>query len=62
MQLVTIFATLNCVTQDEIIVRPYDGTLLGRPELTIAMDQSRIQRWFWTLMRWEFFLAERTFH
>ena len=37
VQPVTIFMTLDCVPQDEIIVHPYDGTLLGRPELTIAM-------------------------
>ena len=37
VQPVTIFTTLDCVPRDEIIVHPYDGTLLGRPELTIAM-------------------------
>ena len=62
LQPVTIFATLDCVTQDEIIVHPYDETPLGRPELTIAMGQSRIYRWFWALMSWEFFLTKRTFH
>ena len=50
MQPATIFVALDCVTQDEIIVRPYDGTLLERPELTIAMGQSRIRCWFWALM------------
>ena len=49
MQSVTIFVALDCVTGDEIILCPYDGMLLGRPELTIAMGQSRIQRWFWAL-------------
>ena len=62
VQLVTISATLDCVIRDEIIVRPYDGTLLRRPELTIAIGQLRIRRWFWALTSWEFFLAERTFH
>ena len=61
-QSVTIFATLDCVTRYEIIVHPYDGTFLRRPELTIAMGQSRIRRWFWALTSSEFFLAERTFH
>ena len=46
VQLVIIFAALDCVTRYEIIVRPYDGTLLGRPELTIVMGQLRIRRWF----------------
>ena len=50
VQLVTIFVALDCVTGDEIILCPYDGMLLGRPELTIAMGQSRIQCWFWALM------------
>ena len=45
-----------------MIVFPDDGSLLGRPELTIAMGQLRIRQWFWALSRWEFFLAERTFH
>ena len=49
MQPVTIFVALDCVTQDEMIVRPYDGMLLRRLELTIAMGRSRIQRWFWAL-------------
>ena len=62
MQPVTIFATLDYVTRDEIVVRPYDGRLMGSLELTIAMGQSRVQRWFWALTSWEFFLAERTFH
>ena len=42
VQLVTISAALYCVTWDEMIVRPYDGSLLGRPKLTIAMGQLRI--------------------
>ena len=42
VQLVTISTALDCVIRDEIIVRPYDGMLLKRPELTIAMAQSRI--------------------
>ena len=62
MQPGTISAALDCVTRDEIIVRPYDGTLLRRPVLTIALGQSGIRRWFWALTSWEFFLAERTFH
>ena len=37
VQLVTIFAALDSVTHDEIIVYLYYGALLGRPELTIAM-------------------------
>ena len=37
VQLVTIFMALNCITRDKVIVRPYDGSLLGRLELTIAM-------------------------
>ena len=61
MQSVTIFVTLDRVTRDEIIVCPYDGVLLGRPELIIAMGQSKIRRWFWALTSWEFFLVERTF-
>ena len=28
----------------------------------MAIGQLRIQRWFWALMSWEFFLTERTFH
>lgn len=59
---VDLSATLDYVTLDEIIVRPYDGTLLRRQEPTIAMGQSRIRCWFWALMSWEFFLVERTFH
>ena len=46
MQPVTIFATLDYVIQDEIIVHPYDGTLLRRPELTIAKGQLRMRCWF----------------
>lgn len=46
VQQVTISVALDCVTRDEIIVRPYDGSLLRRPELTIAMGQSRIRHWF----------------
>lgn len=37
MHLVTITAALDCVTWGEIVIRPYDGALLGRSELTIAM-------------------------
>jgi len=62
VQSITIFVALDCVTQAEMVVHPYDGLLLGRPELTIAMGRSRIQRWFWALSNWEFFLVERTFH
>ena len=62
VQPVTIFAALDCVTQDEIIVRPYDGRLLERLELTIAMGQSRVRRWSWVLTSWEFFLIGRTFY
>ena len=36
MQPVTISATLNCITWGEMVVRPYDGSLLRRLELTIA--------------------------
>ena len=61
MQPVTIFVTLDRVTRDEIIVCPYDGVLLGGPELTIAMGQFKIRRWFWALTSWEFFLVEKTF-
>lgn len=25
-----------------LVVHPYDGSLLGRPELTVAMDESRV--------------------
>ena len=57
VQLVTIFAALDCVTWDEMIVHPYGDSLLGRPELTIALGYSRRALWCW-----EFFLAERTFH
>ena len=49
MQPVTIFAALNYVTQDEIVVCPYDRRLMGSLELTIAMGQSRVRRWFWAL-------------
>ena len=42
VQPVTIFATLDYVIQDEIIVHPYDGTLLRRPELIIAKGQLRM--------------------
>ena len=42
MQLVIIFATLDCVSRDEIIVYPYDGTFLERLEFTITIGQSRI--------------------
>lgn len=45
-----------------MVVCPYDGSLLGRPKLTIAMGQSRIRRWFRAMSSWEFFLAEKTFH
>ena len=62
MQPVTISAALDRVIQDEIIVCPYNGSLLGRLELTIAMGQSRIRQWFWALSSLEFFLAVRTFH
>ena len=62
MQPVTISVALDCVTWDEIIIRHYDGLLLGRLELPIVMGQSRIRHWFWDLMSWEFFLAERTFY
>ena len=62
VQPINIFVALDCVTQDEIIVCPYDGTPLGRLKLTIAIGQSRICRQFWALKSWEFFLAERTFH
>ena len=62
MQPVTIFAALDCFTQDEIIVCPYNGMLPRRLELTIAMGQSRIRRWFGALTSCEFFLVERTFH
>ena len=62
VQSITIFAALDCITRDEIIVRPYDGAPLGRSELTIALGQSRIQRWFWALISKEFFLAKRTIH
>ena len=46
---------LDYVTSSEMVVRPYDGLLLERLELTIAMGQSRIRRWFWALSSWEFF-------
>ena len=36
-QPITISTTLDCVTKGEIVVRPYDGSLLRRPELTITM-------------------------
>jgi len=62
VQSVIIFAALDCITRDEIIVYAYEGALLGSPELTIAIGQSRIRCWFWALMSWEFFLVERTFH
>ena len=42
MQPITIFMALDCVTRDEIIVHPYDGLLLRRLKLTIAIGQSRI--------------------
>ena len=45
-----------------MVVRPYNGLLLGRPELTIAMGRSRIRHWFWALSSWEFFLAERALY
>ena len=41
VQPITISTALNWVIRDEMIVRPYDGSLLGRLELTIAMGQSR---------------------
>ena len=28
----------------------------------MAMSQSRVRRWFWSLMSWEFYLVEMTFH
>lgn len=62
MQPVTISATLDCVTWGEMVVRPHDGSFLVRSGLTIAMGQSRVRRWFWALISWEFFLAERTFN
>ena len=37
MQPVTISVTLDCIIEDKIIVRPYDGMLLRRPELTMVM-------------------------
>ena len=37
VQLVTIFEALDCITQYEIIVRPYDRALVGRLEITIAI-------------------------
>lgn len=36
MQPVTIIMALDCITWGEIVVRPNDGLLLGRLELTIA--------------------------
>ena len=42
VQPVTITVTLDCVTWGEIVVRPYDGLLLGRSELTVAMGQLRV--------------------
>lgn len=38
VQLVTISASLNCVNQDGILVRPYDDSLLGRLELIISIS------------------------
>ena len=49
VQPVTIFAALDYVTQDEIVVYPYDGRLMASLELTIAMGQLRVRRWFWAL-------------
>ena len=46
VQPVTIFETLDYVIQDEIIVHPYDGTLLRRLELIIAKGQLRMRSWF----------------
>ena len=37
VQLVTITMALDCVTWGEIVVRPYDGSLLGRPKLIVSM-------------------------
>ena len=34
VQPIAFFAALDCITRDEIIVCPYDDTLLGRLELT----------------------------
>ena len=42
MQPVTISVALDYIIRDEMIVRPYDGSLLGRLELTIALGQLRI--------------------
>lgn len=41
-----ISAALYYIIRDEMIVHPYDGSLLERPELTIAMYQSRIRHYF----------------
>ena len=46
VQPVTISVALDCVTWGEIVVHPYDSSLLGRLELTVAMGQSRVRRWF----------------
>ena len=35
--------SFRCVTWGEIVVRPYDGSLLERSKLTIAMGQSRVR-------------------
>ena len=39
-------AKLDCVTWGEILNRPYDGQLLVRHEVTLAMAESRMQCWF----------------
>ena len=49
VQPVTIFVALDYVTQDEIVVCPYDGRLMGSLELTIAIGQSMVRLWFWAL-------------
>lgn len=61
-QLATIGAALDYVTWGEIYDNPYDGGLLIRHEVILAIVQLHARHWFWALMSWEFFLAERTFH
>ena len=61
-QQTTFNVVLNYVTWGELHYIPYDGGLLARHDVTLAMAQSHAQRWFYALMSWEFFLGKRTFH
>lgn len=48
----------------EIYPRAYAWSLcyITRREVTQAMSKSWAQCWFWALLSWMFFLAERTYH